>query len=122
MKFALTTEAKDWSAASVNGSPIFLGASVGENGIAFEGRTVNVRSQIDDVLLEALGGSPFRDGLALLTAAQPALELFIGLASSLVTSALSRSQNRQVYSFKLGLDFDQGSTSACLRHGSYVVV
>lgn len=122
MRFALTTEANDRSAASVNGSPIFLGVSVGQNGIAFEGRTVNVRSNRDDMLLTALGSGPFRDGLALLTTAQPALKPFVGLAGSLVSSVLGRSRNKQIYYFKLGLDFAEGPTSACLRHGSYVVV
>lgn len=122
MRFALTTEARDQSAASVNGSPIFLGVSVGQNGIAFEGRTVNVRSDLDDTLLKALGSGPFRDGLTLLTTAQPALKPFVGLAGSLVNSVLDRSKNKQIYYFKLGLDFSNSSTSACLRHGSYIVV
>lgn len=122
MKFALTTEARDGSSAAVSGSPIFLGVSVGQNGIAFEGSTVNVRSSYDDVLLSALDSGPFRDGLSLLTTVQPALKPFVGLAGSLVGSVLSRSRNKPVYAFKLGLDFEASSTSACLRHGSFVVI
>jgi hypothetical protein len=122
MRFALTTEANDRSAASISGSPIFLGVSVGQNGIAFEGRTVNVKSDRDETLLAALGSGPFRDGLALLTTAQPALKPFVGLAGSLVSSVLNRSKNKQIYYFRLGLDFANSNTSACLRHGSYVVV
>lgn len=122
LRFAVTTIARDGSSAAVSGTPIFLGVSVGQNGIAFEGSTVNVRSSTDDVLLNALSSGPFRDGLSLLTTAQPALKPFVGLAGSLVTSVLSRSKNKAIYSFKLGLDFERGSTSACLRFGSFIVI
>jgi hypothetical protein len=122
MRFALTTQANDGSAASVNGAPIFLGVSVGQNGIAFEGRTVNVRSGDDETMLAALSSGPFKNGLALLTTAQPALKPLVGLTTSLVSSVLARSRNRQVYYFQLGLDFAESATSACLRHGSYVIV
>lgn len=122
MRFAITTSARDKSAASVNGSPIFLGVSVGKNGIAFEGRTVNVRSDADELLLSALGSGPFRDGLALLTTAQPALIPFVGLAGSVVNSVMKRQRNRQVFHFKLGLDFAGSASGAGLRLGSYVIV
>jgi len=122
MRFALKTEAKDGSSAAVMGAPIFLGASVGKNGIAFEGKTINVRSKVDDELLSALESGPFKQGLSLLTFAQPALKPFVGLAGSLVGAVLKRNENKQIYWFKLGLDFNPSQTSAKLRHGSYVVV
>jgi hypothetical protein len=122
MRFALTTVANDESSAGLSGAPIFLGVSVGQDGIAFEGRTINVRSETDDKLIEALGSDTFRSGLALLTSAQPALKPFVGLAGSVVKAVVSRNKNCQVYSFKLGLDFAGGTTSARLREGSYVVV
>jgi hypothetical protein len=122
MRFALTAEVNDLSSAAVSGAPIFLGVSVGQDGIAFEGRTINVRSSTDDLLMEALGTDTFRDGLALLTVAQPALKPFVGLASNVVKAVLGRSKNKQVYTFRLGLDFGSGATSAGLRIGSYVVV
>jgi hypothetical protein len=122
MRFALTTMVNDESSAAVSGAPIFLGVSVGQDGIAFEGRTINVRSSTDDTLMEALGSDTFQNGLALLTSAQPALKPFVGLAGSVVKSVASRSRNCQVYAFKLGLDFGGGATSARLRVGSYVVV
>ncbi|MCP1220453.1 hypothetical protein NKW45_01165 [Acetobacter orientalis] len=122
LRFALTVKARDGSGAATIGTPIFLGLSVGENGISFEGSTVNVRSDLDDDLLKALGTGPLRDGLSLLTTVQPALKPFVGLAGSLVSAVASRSKNRPVYSFKLGLDFESGSTSACLRYGSFIVI
>ncbi|RUV50554.1 hypothetical protein EOB77_14720 [Mesorhizobium sp. M7A.F.Ca.MR.228.00.0.0] len=74
------------------------------------------------MLMEALGSDTFRNGLSLLTTAQPALKPFVGLAGSLVKSVANRSKNCQVYSFKLGLDFGGGQTSSRLRLGSYIVV
>ncbi|GBQ53567.1 hypothetical protein ACM0P6_05010 [Komagataeibacter sucrofermentans] len=122
LRFALTVKARDGSGAGITGTPIFLGVSVGANGISFEGTTVNVRDSVDDGVLKALGSGPFRDGLSLLTTAQPALKPFVGLAGSLVSAVAERNKNRPIYSFKLGLDFENGSTSACLRHGSFIVI
>lgn len=122
LRFALTAEARDRSSAPVSGTPIFLGVSVGQNGLSFEGSTVNVRSSVDDGVLKALGSGPFRDGLSLLMTAQPALKPFVGLAGSLVSAVAARSKNKPVYSFKLGLDFESSNTSACLRYGSFIVL
>lgn len=122
LRFAITTSAGDGSSAPVSGTPIFLGASVGNNGISFEGKAINVASEDDDVLLSALGSGPFKDGLSLLTMAQPALKPFVGLAQSVVTAVLGRSRNKPVYNFHLGLDFATSQTAAKLRYGSFVVV
>ena len=122
MRFALSTTANDRSSAAISGAPIFLGVSVGQDGIAFEGRTVNVASSDDALLMDALGSDAFRNGLALLTSAQPALKPFVGLAGSVVKAIAGRTKNRQIYAFKLGLDFAGGATSARLREGSYIVV
>jgi hypothetical protein len=122
MRFALTTEARDGSSAAVSGAPIFLGVTVGQNGIAFEGKTINVRSSDDEEMLTALSSGPFREGLALLTTVQPALKPFVGIAGSLVSSVLKRSKNKQIQHFKLGLDFSANQTSVALRHGSFAVI
>lgn len=122
LRYVLSTEARDGASASISGIPIFLGATVGKNGIAFEGKTINVSSGTDDDILAALNSGPFRDGLGLLTMAQPALKPFVSLASSFVNAVLKRSQNKQIYHFKLGLDFSNSQTSAALRYGSFAVV
>ncbi|MGY3690148.1 hypothetical protein ACVIGA_000228 [Bradyrhizobium sp. USDA 3240] len=122
MQFALTTKANDGGTASINGAPIFLGVTVGNNGIAFEGRTINVGSKGDEDFLAALSGGSFRDGLNLLTTVQPALKPFVGLASSVVSAVLKRSKNRQIHSFNLGFDFSDSPTSVALRHGSFAII
>ena len=122
MQFALTTKANDGAAASINGAPIFLGVTVGNNGIAFEGRTINVGSKGDEDFLAALSGGSFRDGLNLLTTVQPALKPFVGLASSVVGAVLKRSKNKQIHSFNLGFDFSESQTSVALRHGSFAII
>jgi hypothetical protein len=99
-----------------------MGVTIGQDGIAFEGRTVNVRSDIDDLILDALGNDTFKNGLSLISSVQPALKPFVTLAASVVSATAKRNQNRQVYAFSLGLDFGDSATSAKLRRGSYVVV
>lgn len=83
---------------------------------------MNVSSSTDDVLLEALQSDALKSGLLLLNSVQPALKPFVGLAQSVVKSVVSRAQNMEVYSFKLGLDFGGSATSARLRLGSYFIV
>lgn len=121
-RFALTLAANDGTSAAHHGLPIFVGMNVGKNGLAFEGRTINVCSEDDDLILDALGKGVFKDGLTLLTTAQPVLKPFVKLAEGMVSAVLKRSKNREVFKFGLGLDFSNSSTSAKLRLGSYVVV
>lgn len=122
MRFAVDLAANDESAAAHIGKPIFVNVNVGRDGLSFEGRTVNVKSEDDDLMLEALGNATFKDGLSLLTTVQPVLKPFVKLAEGLVTSVAKRSENREVFKFALGLDFSNSMTLAKLRLGSYVVV
>ena len=122
MRFAVDLAANDESLAAHIGNPIFVGVNVGKDGLSFEGRTVNVKSEDDDLMLEALGNATFRNGLSLLTTVQPALKPFVKLAEGLVTSVAKRSANCEVFKFALGLDFSNSATSAKLGLGSYVVV
>lgn len=122
LRLALRFKARDGAAASLSGSPIFLGVTVGRDGIAFDGRSVNLGSKNDEQVLSTFESPAFQSGLSLLTSAQPALKPLVGLAASVVKSVATKSQNCQVHDFKLGLDFESGGTSARLRIGSYIVV
>lgn len=122
LRFALRFEASDRSGASVSGVPIFLGLTVGANGIEFVGKTVNVRSDTDDVILEAIDSPAFKNGLSLIAVTQPALKPLAGLASAAVKAIAKRSSNCQVHLFNLGLDFGGSATSARLQLGTYIVV
>ncbi|WP_051003577.1 hypothetical protein [Cupriavidus sp. BIS7] len=122
LRFALRTKVRDKASASISGHPIFLGVTVGQNGVAFEGRTVNVASSLDDTVLAALDSAAFKSGLSLMATAQPALKPFAGLAASVVKSTMDRKKNAQVHTFHLGLDFGGNASSVQLREGSYVVV
>lgn len=122
MRFAVDLTANDESPAAHIGKPIFVDVNVGRDGLSFEGRTVNVKSEDDDLMLEALSNATFKDGLSLLTTVQPVLKPFVKLAEGLVTSVAKRNSNREVFKFALGLDFSKSKTLAKLRLGSYVVV
>ena len=122
LTFALRFEARDNSGPSIAGAPIFMGITVGQDGISFKGRTINVENSLDETILAALNTPAFKSGLALLNTAQPALKPLTSLAAAAVDSILKRKKNVQVHSFDLGLDFGGGATSARLRHGSYLVV
>ncbi|MGT2454402.1 hypothetical protein ACU4GI_14470 [Cupriavidus basilensis] len=122
LRFALRTKVRDNASASISGHPIFLGVTVGSNGISFEGRAINVANTLDDTVLSALDSAAFKSGLSLMATAQPALKPFAGLAASVVKATLDRKKNVQVHNFNLGLDFGGNASSVRLRVGSYVVV
>jgi hypothetical protein len=122
MRFALRTAVRDGESASISGHPIFLGVTVGKDGISFEGRSINVANNLDKTVLEILDSPAFKSGLSLLTTAQPALKPFSSLAASVVKATAERNKNRQIHSFNLGLDFGSSATSSRLRLGSYVVM
>jgi len=122
LSFALRFEAHDNSSPAIAGAPIFMGLTVAADGISFKGRTVNVRSAGDDMVMAILDTPAFKSGLTLLNTAQPALRPLTSLATATVGAIAKRGQNAQMHSFELGLDFDGSATSARLRYGSYVVV
>lgn len=122
LRFALRTKVRDNASASISGHPIFLGVTVGSNGISFEGRAINVANSLDDTVLSTLDSAAFKSGLSLISTAQPALKPFVGLAASVVKATMDRKKNAQVHTFNLGLDFGGNASSVRLRIGSYIVV
>lgn len=122
LKFTLMVEVADREGTSVIGKPIFMGLTIGDDGINFRGRTVNVGSSTDDLILDAMNGEAFKSGLALATTLQPALKPFVGLATHVVKAAVKRARNAPVFNFDIGFDFNSQNLAARLRRGSYVVV
>lgn len=122
VRFALSTRASDRSGSAIRGAPIFVGLTVGEDGLAFDGKTVNVGNSGDDWLINALGSESFRNGLSLVETVQPVLKPFAKLAADAVNAAARRNKNRQIAAFSIGLDFSKNATSSKLCLGSYVIV
>lgn len=122
LAFALRFVARDKSSPGIAGSPIFMGLTVSPDGISFKGKTVNVKSSGDEMVLNILDTPAFTSGLTLLHTAQPALKPLTSLATATVKAIAKRDQNAVVQQFELGLDFEGSATSARLNYGSYVVV
>ncbi len=120
--FNQTYRARSGQDAAVTGYPIFIGLSVGADGVVFSCKTVNVSNTNDEKLVEAINSNAATLGLSLLTTAQPALAPFVGVARGLCLSLASHRQNTAVQNITLGLDFETGATGARLAIGSYVVV
>lgn len=107
--------------AAVAGQPIFIGLTVGANGVGFACRTVNVINSADEKLVAVFESDTVSAGLNLLVTAQPALAPLTSLARGLCISLAARSRNVPVQDVRLGLDFDTGATGGRLAVGSYVV-
>lgn len=107
--------------AAVSGQPVFIGLTVGGNGVSFVCRTVNVSNSTDEELVAIFNSDAVTAGLSLLTTAQPALGPLTSLARGLCVSLASHNRNVPVQEVHLGLDFDTGALGARLAVGSYVV-
>jgi hypothetical protein len=119
--FNLTAQVADGQSTGVVNYLIFDGLTVGENGVAFEGTTVNVSNAGDQAILNGLKSQAFEDGLKLLTTAQPAIKPFTELGLAVAKAVASRNQNRRVQYFKVGLDFGRLAGGVRLREGVYVI-
>lgn len=108
--------------AAVSGQPVFIGLTVGVNGVGFACRTVNVANSTDEQLIAIFNSDAVTTGLNLLTTAQPALMPLTALARGMCVSLASHNRNVPVQEVKLGLDFETGATGARLAIGSYVIV
>lgn len=122
LRFGTTLEVRDGQNAGISGVPIFMGMTVGENGIQFEGRTIYVRNALDDHIMSIFESEAYKRGLSLLDRVQPALTPLAAATGNIIKFITTRKHNRQVFSFAMGLDFDGSATSNRLGYGSYVVV
>jgi hypothetical protein len=107
--------------AAVTGQPVFIGLTVGANGVGFVCRTVNVSNSTDEAFVAIFNSEAVTAGLNLLTTAQPALGPLTTLARGLCVSLASHTKNVPVQEVNLGLDFETGALGARLAVGSYVV-
>ena len=117
-----TVRAHEGQEAGLIGFPIFVGLSVGAEGVAFKCRTVNVKNEQDEAFLEFLQGEAFQTGLKLAQVAQPALVPLSHMAFSLVKAIQARSRNVPVQDFQMGLDFSANVAGTRLAEGNYVAV
>ena len=120
--FNSTYRAHEGGSAAVLGYPIFIGLNVGTEGIAFRGYTINVKNEDDEKLLGFMDADVFKNGLTLITTAQPAIAPLSGIVVSLTKVLAERHRNVGVQNFNLGLDFSDIATRARLSIGSYVIV
>jgi len=108
--------------SGIRGYPIFIGLSVGKQGVAFRCFTVNVKNDQDEAFLGFLDSDLFKGGLKLATSLQPAIAPLSGMTVALTKAIAGRHQNVPVQDFYLGLDFDNTPGGARLACGSYVAV
>lgn len=122
LSFAMRFDSRDDAGPAIAGAPIFMGLTVAQDGISFKGKTVNVKNSGDDMVMAVFETPAFKNGLALLNTAQPALKPLTSLATATVSAIAKRASNVQIHTFELGLDFNGSATSARLTYGSYIVV
>lgn len=122
VRHPLNISANDQAHANVGGAAIFVGLNVDQNGLAFEGRTINVESDYDQQIINTFESNLFKAGLKLINSAKPVLKPYTALTVAAIKAIAGRSGNKQVHNFNLGLDFSNNATSNKLRLGSYLVI
>ncbi|MEM7539489.1 MAG: hypothetical protein AAF639_45455, partial [Chloroflexota bacterium] len=122
LHYNATFRANENQQAGVVGLPIFVNLNVGELGLAFECKTINVWNERSRKALTMLDSSVVKHGLELAKTAQPAIGPLSEIAVAFTKSILEARQNVLVQEFKLGLDFDSAVTGARLAEGSYFAV
>jgi hypothetical protein len=122
LHFNATYRVNDGESAAIRGYPIFVGMNVGNEGIRLMCRTINVKNDQDEAFLNILESDVFKNGLQLITTAQPALVPLSELALGLARTIAARHRNISVQDFDLGLDFSTIPMRAHLAEGSYLAV
>ena len=122
LHFNATYRVQEGERAGIRGYPIFVGLSVGSQGLAFRCYTVNVSNDDDEAFLRKLDSDVFKNGLKLAAIAQPAIAPLSGIAVALTKSIAERHRNLPVQDFLLGLDFKNTPGGGRLAKGSYLVV
>jgi hypothetical protein len=122
LHFNATYRIREGEHAAIRGYPIFIGLKVGNEGLRLKCRTINVKNDQDEALLDMLESDVFKSGLHLINSLQPALaplsELSLGIARTIAT----RNRNVSVQDFDLGLDFSAMPMGARLAQGAYLAI
>lgn len=122
LHFNATYRIREGEEAAVRGYPIFVGLSVGTEGVRLRCRTINVSNDQDEALLNVSESNVFKSGLHLATSVQPAIAPLSELAYGLAEMIAKRHRNISVQDFDLGLDFGSIPTGARLAEGAYIAV
>jgi hypothetical protein len=120
--FNATYRVREGEHAGINGYPIFIGLNVGDEGLSFRCRTINVTNDQDEEFLNILESPVFKGGLHLITTAQPAIAPLASIAYGLAQNIAKRNRNVSVQDFDLGLDFSTIAMNGRLAEGSYLAV
>lgn len=122
LHFNATYRVQEGEHAGIHGYPIFVGLHVGDEGLSFRCRTINVSNDQDEAFLDFLESDVFKAGLTLVNTAQPVIAPFSELALDLAKTIAKRHRNVSVQDFDLGLDFSTISMNGHLAEGSYLAV
>lgn len=122
LHFHTTCRVREGEQAAIPGRPVFVGLQVGGEGLFLQCATVNVLNEGDEALLKFLDGDAFKNGLQLLTTAQPVLAPFAALTVGLTETIAARNRNVAVQTVDMGLDFSRIPLRPKLAEGSYIAV
>ena len=119
--FNATYRVRQGQIAPVKGYPIFIGLNVGNEGLLFKFRTINVKNERDESFLNFLHSGVFKTGLQLLSTVQPAVTPLSAMAFGIAEAIAQNRKNLSIQEGELGLDFNPGPGGTHLAEGAYIV-
>lgn len=122
LRFNATSRIREGDRAPIAGRPLFVGLTVGAEGLDFQCRTVKLADPEDESFLRFLETGPFLGGLRASTVRQPAAALYAETAYHLTERVAAGERNTPIQSFQLGLGFGSGGVGARLAEGSYIAI
>ena len=120
--FNATYRVLEGQRAAVRGYPVFTGLHVGREGFTFKCRTINVKNEQDEQILEFLESDVFKAGLKLLNIAHPVVAPFSEMAYGLAKGVARHNRNIAVQDIDLSLDFGSNPIGVRLAEGEYLAI
>ena len=120
--FSQTRTAQEGQFAGILSIPIFIGLTVGNEGVDFACTTINVSNESDEKFLDILESNEVKSGLKLVNSINPVVPIVSSLAEGIAKKVATRNNNKKIQEFVMGLDFSNINSRAKLREGTYIVV
>lgn len=120
--YSQTRTIQEGQFAAIVSIPIFIGLTVGNEGVGFECKTVNVNNENDEKFLGILDSKEVKAGLKLVNTINPVVPIVTSLAEGIAKQMATRNRNKTIQDFAMGLDFSTVPTRAKLKEGTYIAV
>lgn len=120
--FNQTLTVQEGQFAGIASLPVFIGLTVGSEGVGFACKAINVKNENDEKFLGILDSKEIKSGIKLVNTVNPVVPIVTSLAEGIAKQIATRNNNKTIQDFTMGLDFSTISSRARLKEGTYIAV